>query len=215
MFPLLPILQTTKIIMNLTKFPRRQGFTLIEMLIVVAIIAILAAIGFGALGIATEKARKLSAQKDAAELVQAVQRYFSDYSHYPDLGASTGDPILKSDPKLMNVLLARGPGGERLNPNGTKFYGGKAAKGSSGREYAGLLSSGDSIELFDQWRKFKSGQTRHYLVMWDGNYDDEVLDPFTDKETHQHILVWSTGRDGDEVRGMENHPKNHDNVYSW
>jgi|GEM_PF-2308195 len=43
----------------------------------------------------------------------------------------------------------------------------------------------------------------------------ELRAPFTNEPLFQPILIWSTGQDGKEARGMKNDPKNRDNVTSW
>jgi prepilin-type N-terminal cleavage/methylation domain-containing protein len=196
--------------------PRPAGFTLIELLVVIAIIAVLAALGFGAGAIAINNAKKLTAKNECASLVLAVNGYFGEYSHFPEVGSggSNNDLDAKTDSDVMNILLALGPDGEKKNPKRVKYYQGKAAKGSSGHEYGGLLRTGTNAELFDTWKK-QSG-IRHYQVMWDSNYDDELADPFNDdKPLYSTVIAWSTGKDGKETRGNEGNTQNRDNVYSW
>ncbi|MDE3066824.1 MAG: prepilin-type N-terminal cleavage/methylation domain-containing protein [Verrucomicrobiota bacterium] len=80
-------------------FPRRRSrvtrqlaaFTLIELLTVIAIIAILAAILLPALGYAKTAAKKTQAKLQISDLATAIQKYDSDYSRMP---VSTADQLL-------------------------------------------------------------------------------------------------------------------------
>jgi prepilin-type N-terminal cleavage/methylation domain-containing protein len=198
-----------------TTSPRRTGFTLIELLVVIAIIAVLAALGFGAGATAINNAKKLTAKNECTNLVHAVNGYFDEYSHFPDVGdGSTGDVDSLTDSTIMNVLMGIGTG-EDQNPKKIRFYQGNDAKGAEGREYGGLLRTSTNADLFDTWRKINSGAIRRYQILWDGNYDDELVNPFGPKPIYKTVVAWSTGKDGEEVRDSETNAKNRDNVYSW
>ena len=51
----------------------------------------------------------------------------------------------------------------------------------------------------------------------DTNYDGTLIDPVNSGATIHGIpvLVWSTGRDGEDARGNPRAPENRDNVYTW
>lgn len=76
---------------------RKGGFTLIELMIVVAIIAILAAIAVPWWGRYTYRARRTEGQKLLMQIAQAEERYYTDYNHYPltasSLGYATDTPV--------------------------------------------------------------------------------------------------------------------------
>lgn len=62
---------------------KKKGFTLPELLVVVAIIAILIASASTYLGQAKKKARDSKRLQDIQEIVKALHLYWSDNSHYP------------------------------------------------------------------------------------------------------------------------------------
>lgn len=60
-----------------------RGFTLVEMLVVIAIIAILVAIIFPVFANAREKARQTRCQTNLMQLVQGLKQYRTEYGMYP------------------------------------------------------------------------------------------------------------------------------------
>jgi prepilin-type N-terminal cleavage/methylation domain-containing protein len=63
--------------------PRLRAFTLVELLIVIAIIAILAAMLLPVINIAQQSAKKTKAKVECGQIVGAIQQYESDYSRMP------------------------------------------------------------------------------------------------------------------------------------
>ncbi len=61
---------------------KQKGFTLIELMIVVAIIAILAAVAFPSYQDQVRKTRRSEAQADLMELASTVERYFTENNTY-------------------------------------------------------------------------------------------------------------------------------------
>ena len=70
--------------MKNTATPRHSAFTLVEMLVVLAIIGILAAILFPVFSRAQESARQTNCASNLQQIGLAVQQYFQDTRRYPD-----------------------------------------------------------------------------------------------------------------------------------
>ncbi len=70
----------------------RSGFTLVELLTVIAIIAILMALLFPAVNAAKNAAKKASAKNDLTQLVNAVKSFYNDYGVYPIDPSISGIP---------------------------------------------------------------------------------------------------------------------------
>lgn len=67
---------------------KKGGFTLIELLVVIAIIGLLAAIVLVALNSARRKARDSKRVADLKQMQTALELYYDDYDHYPDVSLS-------------------------------------------------------------------------------------------------------------------------------
>lgn len=78
------------------------GFTLIELMIVVAIIGILAAIAFPAYQSYVEKTRRGQAQADLLELVQFMERRYSNRFDYRKTGGGNPDLPFTTSPRGGN-----------------------------------------------------------------------------------------------------------------
>ena len=81
---------------NASKAAMKRAFTLVEILIVLAVIGILAAIIFPAFLGARGKARTIACTSNLRQLGMAVDQYISDYDHYP----RGLDPADKETPEI-------------------------------------------------------------------------------------------------------------------
>ncbi|MBP9738564.1 prepilin-type N-terminal cleavage/methylation domain-containing protein [Candidatus Saccharibacteria bacterium] len=61
-----------------------QGFTIVELLIVIVIIGILATIGFVSFSSAQNKAKKSKAQSTVSQVKSKLGEYFSENNSYPE-----------------------------------------------------------------------------------------------------------------------------------
>ena len=64
---------------------KQEGFTLIEIMVVILILGLLATLVVQSLRGATDKAKRTKAMADIAELKTALDRYYIDIGSYPEL----------------------------------------------------------------------------------------------------------------------------------
>ena len=85
----------------------RGGFTLIELLVVIAIIAILMALLFPAFTVVQDQAKRTQAKNDIAQIVTAVNAFYTEYGQYP-CDAQTGNDgadFFADDDNANNTLF--------------------------------------------------------------------------------------------------------------
>lgn len=144
---------------------RASGFTLIEMLVVITLIAILTSLSFSAYKGVMTRARNLDAASTCRSLVSAIQNYASDYHRMPARSTSDETPIdLDAGSPLLKVLL--GDDVDRLNPRRVTYFEPKIGKNGAG----GLVGKEDAFALTDAWGT-------PYRVIMDTNWDQRVNNP--------------------------------------
>jgi general secretion pathway protein G len=91
------------------------GFTLIELMVVILIIGLLATIVVQNLKSATDRAKRVKAQADIAQLKSGLDRYYLDVGSYP--GTDQGLNALVGSPGNGNVHDWQGPYIEKIPPD--------------------------------------------------------------------------------------------------
>ena len=103
---------------------KQDGFTLIEIMVVILILGLLATIVVQSLRGAADKAKRTKAQADLAEIKTALDRYYLDNGYYPSTDQGLG--ALVSAPTNGRVPGNYESGGyiERLpqDPWGTAYF---------------------------------------------------------------------------------------------
>jgi prepilin-type N-terminal cleavage/methylation domain-containing protein len=104
---------------------RRPGFTLIELLTVIAIIGVLAAALFPAIGGIRKRARQASAQTAFTQWAGGITRYKQVYGFYPNVGQTyrtNVDSLHALEAPVLNQRFVMALSGRRaLNKNAEEF----------------------------------------------------------------------------------------------
>jgi prepilin-type N-terminal cleavage/methylation domain-containing protein len=135
---------------------KSSAFTLIELLIVIAIIGILMGLLFPAANGAMDAARKAQAKNDAVQIATAVTAYETEYGRLPGLSGSADESSKDVDLAFVQILTGQNTSD---NPRGIVFLEVQEAKSKK--------SGTNSTGFVDPW-------SNKYKIALDGNYDNSL-----------------------------------------
>lgn len=198
-----------------TKAYGERGFTLIELLVVISIIAILIGLLFPAFRGVQDQAKRTQAKNDLAQIVTAVNAYYTEYGKYPVV---TDDTPIANTADLFYTLRAIPSGTanalDAANPRKIVFISPPDAKDQTNPRNGIKTADG---QWYDPW-----GTT--YKVAIDGTYDNQIANPYPDTDgsaganpLRQGVIAWSYGSDatqGTKSTGSLNF-KDSDDAISW
>lgn len=159
----------------------RTAFTLIELLIVIAIIGILMGLLFPAVNSAIDAARKAQAKNDVVQIATAITAYETEYGRLP-LPTKTS-----VDNELVQVLA--GFPNNTNNPRQIVFLEVQGAKRGKG----GTNSSG----FVDPWALMPGGNANQaYAISMDSDYDNNINvstngTPTGTVQLRKRVAVWN------------------------
>lgn len=172
-----------------------RGFTLIEILIVIAIIATLASIAYPFFTSYMENARAMESRKHCTDIANAIENFKRDNnSLWPlrmeEIGSDEETIILTTEPGkdfgLLEILAAREKSEDRLNINKYSYIRGDVNESARNGLYE---NAGGELGFYDPWGN-------PYTVLISDSEDDGIADPFTGKATRKQVLVYGNGKDG-------------------
>lgn len=142
----------------------RSAFTLVELLIVIAIIAILAGLAFPAVQGALNSGKKAQARNDVQQIAAAIRAYQLEYGRLPSSVTSPGDgdeDFLGKDRSKEVIGILTGENTSNLNPQGRAFL---EAKTTTSRK--GGIDPSDKT-FYDPWGE-------PYLIKLDTSYNNKL-----------------------------------------
>lgn len=101
----------------MTKSKFKKGFSLVELLVVITIIAILSVVAYTAVGGQTVQARDSRRTQDISTIQSALELYFVEYSRYPG-SLENGEATSAEGWKIPRKFLSSIP----EDPKGVSYY---------------------------------------------------------------------------------------------
>jgi prepilin-type N-terminal cleavage/methylation domain-containing protein len=186
---------------------KTNAFTLVELLTVIAIIAILMGLLFPALQIVKDQANKVKAKTDVVNTVAAVKQYYTEYGKYPLVGVAQTGVATSTDyvfgdtnsvstagtPHNNNLLYdilrnypngsstrTEGPSGADGNPRQIVFFEGRNGIMTTGMPRSGFQPSSTTGGGTGLTGCFYDPWGAQYAISVDANYDNYVPVPYQD-----------------------------------
>lgn len=179
---------------------RKHGFTLLEMLVVISIIGILAALLLPAANSAREAARRATARDSAEQLVTAWKTYLLDHREFPD------ETFEGMDVDAVEIL-----GTTTTVYNSSQVY----------MEFSTNETENGFLDPWGQRVRARGGSGWEDMVFQvavdNGRGPHDSTDPYDGKVTpygevvNRSVVAWSRGKDGKD----ETEADREDDVRTW
>ena len=174
----------------------KKGFTLIEILVVVAILGILLAMSIPAAGMIMRRAKRAQAQADASVVVSTMTRYNAEYNRWPSFYKPKQKAL--TDKEWLDTMYPPVNGPMNIN-NMKKIVFLNPGKGTVELDE----NTGEAQRYIDPW-----GQEFCYEIDADRDGLIDHPDPAENTTIRARVIAWSGGPDKD-LDTWEN------NVTSW